>query len=133
MRKIKSVVIHWSESSKVKEGEYSLEQASKMFCRAMAYEDQNRGYFKTKVTIKFDDGEEYTYRHDLGDDISHILLRLESYYLFISGKRKPSHMTQEEYDKYTANSHNSDITKFLSEVDYSYDITEITQKLLGRK
>ncbi|MDB6374665.1 LPD25 domain-containing protein [Photorhabdus bodei] len=59
------VLVHWSESKvfPVKEATFPFAIFERMANKAASL--VNEGYDKTKVTVKFDDGNEYTCRIDL--------------------------------------------------------------------
>ncbi|MDL0603638.1 hypothetical protein O3K13_06495 [Yersinia pestis] len=62
------VLVHWSEARAFSKREFTYSfDAFETLARGVAISaDKEDGYFKTQITVKFDNGDEYTCRIDLG-------------------------------------------------------------------
>ena len=62
------VLVHWSEARAFSKREFTYSfDAFETLARGVAISaDKEDGYFKTQITAKFDSGDEYTCRIDLG-------------------------------------------------------------------
>lgn len=105
MIKATKITILWSEASYDENIEFTGDnvfgQANDYLKRlARTLPEKHLGYYKTKFQIEWEDGSTYEGRYDLkrhdviyGDLGMHVRQFLE----FYSGRRKPEHMTEQEY------------------------------------
>ena len=105
MVKATKITILWSEATRVENiefiGENVFQQAND-YLKWLAHglPGKHLGYYKTKFRIDYQDGETYEGRYDLkrhdifyGDLGRHVRGICE----FCSGRKKPDHLTEEQY------------------------------------
>ncbi len=101
--KVKSIVFLWSESA-IDEGLTvgSYSEADKILQEQARWAPENGGYDKTKFLVKFENGNTYEGRFDLkrhDRNLNNLLQRrMRRTCGFYSGRIRPAHMTQADYD-----------------------------------
>lgn len=105
MIKATKITILWSEASNNENIEFT---GDNVFGQANAYlkrlartlPEKHLGYYKTKFRIEYEDGVVYEGRYDLKrHDViyGNIGRHVRQFCEFYSGRRKPDHMTEQEY------------------------------------
>lgn len=82
---IKSVFVFWSECGIFSDDtEYSFKEYTKLATQAAIINGTGGGYSKTKIEIRYNNGDEYGMRHDIGCDQTNLVERMAeaaAYYL----------------------------------------------------
>ena len=75
------------------------------------------GYYKTDFTITFEDGEVYKGRYDIGSDESTLRQHVRRFIETYSGRVKPGHMSNVQWQAYCRDGINLDLGVFLDNYD----------------
>lgn len=104
---VRDIQIHWTENNGTKERTYpSLARVnSSLRYWAITAPVHGQGYHKTKFTLTWEDGGQYSGRIDLEREAHGNIMgnHIRSYLEFLSGRSKPAHMTKEQYGQFTSN------------------------------
>lgn len=82
---IKNVFVFWSECGIFSDNtEYSFAEYTRLAEQAAIINGTQGGYLKTKIEIRYSNGDEYGMRHDIGCDQTNLNIRMSeaaNYYL----------------------------------------------------
>lgn len=118
--KVKRIEFIWSESAHIQDKTVisSYEEAEKLIKEAAQHAPDNGAYDKTKFCITWYDGETYTGRIDIVNSdmfkISPLKEHILDHCTFYAGTRKPSHLTQEQYESYISDVNKQDYISFMN-------------------
>jgi hypothetical protein len=128
-KQVTKVEILWSESREIEDGKTfaSIAEANSYLYRAAYFAPKCGAYDKTKYTVTWEDGGEYTGRIDLqhtdyDKDSYKIDKAIESYLKFYSGEHCPAWMTEEKYQEaltFSTDEGKKECLEFLATYDFN--------------